>query len=148
MKFLKEYPAEFEKVIKLTYRREFNREAHSKEVSDWRSWGVRPYFAIIQEHQKNAKAGMFAQPNQAAKRINQSNQSGIQIQISLKVAGEVQSLASRVISNDGASVIANDGASIISKDGASFVATNSGTLMSVGGGRVIGSSLIGQAGGN
>jgi hypothetical protein len=134
MQFLKDYPAEFENVIKLTYRKEFNREAQATEVSNWRSWGVRAYFAIIQEHQKNRKAGMFAQSNQGANKVSQSEKSGIFVRISPKIASEIKTTGGSFVSTNSGTWISTNSGNIISTDGAGFGA---------GGGK-----LIGQAGGN
>lgn len=120
LKFLNDYPDEFRKMIKLTYRREFDREAKKQEVDDWASWGVRAYYSIIQEHQKNKKAGMFSEP---PKKIKKSKKSGVQVNVSPKTITEIQHAMAGVIATGGGNVIATGGGNVIATGGGNVIAT-------------------------
>jgi hypothetical protein len=122
MRFFREYPVEFEKMIRLTYRKEFNREAKQEEVNNWKSWGIRSYLAIVQEHKKKKKAGMFAGTN-TTKKINTSKVSGVQVQLNTKVAEEVKIAAAKVIATGGGNVISTGGGNVISTGGGNVIST-------------------------
>ena len=126
MRFFRDYPAEFEKMVRLTYKNEFKREAKQEEINNWKSWGIRSYLAIVQEHQKNKKAGMFAETKPASKKINTSKASGVQAEVSSKVAAEVKIAAANVIATGGGNVIATGGGNVISTGGGNVISTGGG----------------------
>ena len=125
VKFLKEYPAEFEKMINLTYKKEFKRDAQKQEIANWKSWGARTYVSIIQEHQKNKRAGMFAENKPSTKLIS-SKESGVQQSVPPKLAEEIKQAMAGVISTGGGNVISTGGGNVISTGGGNVISTGGG----------------------
>ena len=127
MKFLQEYPSSFEEVIKLSYKKEFGRAPKPAELANWKSWGVRSYLNIVQEHQKNKKAGMFAKKQSSSAKLISSKESGVRFTPSARISLEIGSVPkSNVISTGGGNVISTGGGNVISTGGGNVISTGGG----------------------
>lgn len=116
LQFLKDYPFAFDEVIRLTYKREFGRQPSAQELANWKGWGVRSYIAIVREHQKNKKSGMFASNNEA--KVISDKESGVQLRLSGAISNELNRIANAgVISTGGLNVISTGGGNVISTGG-------------------------------
>lgn len=150
--WLRGNPAEYEKVIRRSYRLVLNSTPTGAEINYWKGQGTLSYAMLAAAHDWWKKQNPSSSAKPAAKAtVAPTNTTYLTVApVSAAVAAEAIKAAG-LVGNDGASLVGNDGASLVGNDGASLVAAGGGNLVAAGGGNLVaagGGNLVAAGGGN
>lgn len=120
--WLRSNPAEFSTVIKRSYQTVFNRQPQNIELNNWKNAGARSFISLVQTHQKNVRAGMFAPANATSQKLISDPKSGVNFK------------PSDAVKNEMGKFIATNGGTVISTGGGNVISTGGGNVISTGGG--------------
>jgi hypothetical protein len=142
LKWLIDNPAEYEKVIKRSYKAVLNREADAGELNYWKGQKVMSFALLLSCHEDwKAKNGRTARKTSGTNNVSNSGNFVQFATVSNKVASEANNLlgaaGGNLIGGAGANLIGQAGGNLIGQAGGNLVPPNGKNAVFAGGAGVI-----------